>query len=74
MAGIPIPWTFKTWISKFEGVDLPIGDLAYDIQRDPDFPEDNDFGIIHEYITYKTSDSGIIETFVTVWNFYLSTR
>lgn len=29
-----IPWTFKTWIIRFKGVDLPIGDLADDIAKD----------------------------------------
>lgn len=69
-----IPWTFKTWIARFKGVDLPIGDLAGDILSDPDFPEEDDFGIIHEYICEKAKHSAIVETFVTVWNFYLASN
>lgn len=53
-SGNEIPWTFKTWISRFKGVDLPIGDLADDITRDSDFPEHDDFGEIHEYINQKS--------------------
>lgn len=68
--GTPIPWTFKSWISKFKGVDLPIGDLAYDILRDPDFPPEDSFGIIHEHLTDKGVDSVVLETFCNVWNFY----
>lgn len=69
-----IPWTFKTWLANFKDVDLPIGDLATDILSDPDFPEYDSFGTIHEYICDKTSDSDVIETFVTAWNYYLATK
>lgn len=70
-----IPWTFKTWIGNFKSVDLPIGDLANDILSDPDFPEDDDFGEIHEHICSKARyNSIVIETFITVWNFYLASK
>lgn len=65
-----IPWTFKTWIANFKDVDLPIGDLAHDILRDPSFPEEDSFGIIHEHLCDKNVDSVIIETFAIVWAFY----
>ena len=59
------PWTFKTWILNFKGVDLPIGDLADDIARDPDFPEEDYFGEILEHISAKShSNADIQETFV----------
>ena len=70
-----VPWTFKTWIANFENVDLPIGDLAQDIARVDDFPEDDNFGEILDYIGRKSRwDSVIVETFCTVWNFYLATK
>ncbi|KGI42483.1 hypothetical protein KY55_10390 [Clostridium tetani] len=69
-----MPWTFKSWITNFKEVDLPIGDLARDIINDSNFPKDDTFGIIHEYICYKTTSSEVIETFVTTWNFYLATK
>jgi uncharacterized protein YozE (UPF0346 family) len=69
-----IPWTFKTWISEFKDVDLPIGDLARDISRDSDFPDEDSFGIIHKHLINKNADTIVLETFSTVWNFYLSSR
>lgn len=69
-----IPWTFKTWIANFKDVDLPIGDLAQDILKDSDFPEDDHFGTIHEHITSKAKHDAVIETFVTVWNFYQASK
>lgn len=65
-----IPWTFQTWIENFRDVDLPIGDLARDIAEDPEFPIEDSFAIIHEYICGKAKHPSIIETFVLVWNFY----
>lgn len=70
-----IPWTFKTWIANFRGVDLPIGDLADDILRDDEFPEEDYFGEILEHISIKCRyDSDIIETFVLAWNYYLASK
>lgn len=69
-----IPWTFKTWLAKFEGVDLPIGDLARDVAKDSNFPGEDAFEFILEYLTYKRADTRVIETFCIVWNFYLVSR
>ena len=68
-----IPWTFKTWIAKFKGVDLPIGDLATDIAKDPEFPDDDCFGKLLEHVEMASRDDPVIvETFVLAWNYYLS--
>lgn len=69
--GTPIPWTFKTWLANFREVDLPIGDLAKEFLDNPDFPADESFGIIYEFICDQTEDTRKIEVFVQVWNFYL---
>jgi len=70
-----IPWTFKTWIANFKNVDLPIGDLADDILRSLDFPEEDDFGEIYEYLSVKAKGrSAILETFALVWAFYQASR
>ncbi|QHT61727.1 hypothetical protein GXP70_18265 [Paenibacillus lycopersici] len=67
----PIPWTFKTWIACFKGVDLPIGDLADDILRDSSFPDEDDFGLILEHLSTKSKgNSNVLETFALVWSFY----
>ncbi|BFH59416.1 YozE family protein [Paenibacillus azoreducens] len=70
----PIPWTFKTWIKNFKGVDLPIGDLAEDISKDTFFPDGDDFSDIHAYICERANDPAVIETFVLVWNFYQASK
>ncbi|KEF40462.1 hypothetical protein M670_00488 [Schinkia azotoformans MEV2011] len=85
--GTSIPWTYKTWIANFKGVDLPIGDLAKSIEKDPYFPKVDSFGtllehisdddflaIVHEHVSPKVRKSQIIETFCTVWAFYLSSK
>ena len=69
-----IPWTFKTWVSKFIAVDLPIGDLARDIASDPNFPDDDDLPEIFDYLLKKKADYVILNTFTSVWNFYQVTR
>lgn len=67
-----IPWDFKTWISLFANVDLPIGDLAADICNDKDFPEGEDYFEILEYLSGKAGHNRqeIISLFRKVWDFY----
>lgn len=72
--GTAIPWTFKTWIAKFKGVDLPIGDLADDVLRDPGFPEEDNFGDILEHLNSKTSNSAVLEAFVLAWSYYQASK
>lgn len=66
-----VPWNFKTWISNFEAVDLPIGDLARDINKDPDFPRDDFFGDILTHLQDQRASSEAVETFCEVWNYYV---
>ena len=70
-----VAWTFKTWISRFQGVDLPIGDLAEDVARDPSFPELDNFGDIYVHIESSANgDPLILETFALAWGYYLASR
>ncbi len=70
-----IPWNFKTWIANFESVDLPIGDLARDIVKYEDFPEEDYFGELLDYISQKCKcDPLVIETFVLSWGYYLASK
>lgn len=70
-----IPWTFKTWIVHFKGVDLPIGDLANDIAKDDSFPDGDYFGELWEYISSKCkNDFEIMETFALAWSYYLASK
>ena len=68
-------WTFKTWIKKFENVDLPIGDLAKAVKSDKNFPDSEDYTTINNYLISKShNDIHVLNTFRTVWNFYISSR
>lgn len=68
-----IPWTFKSWLLRFDGVDLPIGDLAKDICSDEYFPKDaDDFDEIYDYLRSKTTNYDVLDTFLIVWQFYRS--
>ncbi len=70
-----IPWTFKAWITCFKNVDLPIGDLANAIASDGNFPEEDYFIEIWEYISLKCkNDSDTLETFALAWNYYLASK
>lgn len=68
-----IAWTFKTWVANFKDVDLPIGELSHDVERDVEFPDTDDFYDLVSYIARKSGyDTEIIETFRVVWSFYQS--
>ena len=69
-----IPWTFLTWIKNFKDVDLPIGDLAKDILMDINFPQEDSYEIIYNYLINRRADYAVIETFSNVWNFYISSK
>lgn len=70
----PNKWTFKTWLANFKEVDLPIGDLAKDILGDEEFPDDDYFGDILDHLQSRRACPEAIETFSTVWNFYLASK
>lgn len=70
-----IPQTFKTWIVNFKGINLPIGDLADDVSRDANFPEEDCFDEILEHIGSKSRHNPyVIETFVLAWGYYLASK
>lgn len=70
-----IPWTFKTWVVNFKNVDLPIGDLANDILKDENFPDEDYFGEIWDYIALKSKNNpDILETFALAWNYYSASK
>jgi len=77
MFGSEIPWTFKTWLANFKGVDLPIGDLAEDVLSDPNFLDDDEweFFDMAEHINQKSHNSvAVMDAFLAAWEFYLRTR
>lgn len=63
-------WTFKTWLACFKDVDLPIGDLARDIERDAESPDTEDFDRLRYYFSSKGKH--VLDAFIPVWDFYQS--
>ena len=57
---------FRSWIKKFEGIENPFGDLADAIKIDKNFPNENSYIIIKEYL--KNTFGEII--FEEAWKSY----
>lgn len=49
--------TFKEWLIEFEGVNLPIGDLAIHAAHDDSFPNTRDFDVLLEYLLHEVKAS-----------------
>lgn len=49
--------TYKEWLLKFIGVDLPIGDIAVDVAADDNFPDTKDYESIRDYFESNYADS-----------------
>ncbi|MBT2600913.1 MULTISPECIES: YozE family protein [unclassified Oceanobacillus] len=62
--------TFKNWIIKFKDVNLPIGDLAKDIDSDKHFPDTKDHDTMLEYLEKRNAYHLAIETFERSYRFY----
>ena len=70
--------TFNKWILKFNGVDLPIGDLANDILNDHKFPELKSRQDIHkgfDYLKFKIGAGELeLDVFVSSYVFYWNSQ
>lgn len=64
--------TFKEWIMRHKGKDTPLGDLAYDIARDRNFPDSNTKEAILDHLTSYTVNAcpEAIDAFKSAWNSY----
>ena len=64
--------TFKQWILTYntQGLDSPVGDLAYDISRDKSFPDVDDYLAIKSHLENRGACLDALETFDTCWSFY----
>lgn len=69
-------YSFKEWLDKFKGVDLPIGDLQADVAKDPTFPKQSrDHDEIRDYLQYHARASReALETFEECYEFYQKTH
>lgn len=67
--------SFREWIiSKHINSDSPIGDLARDINEDPEFPNNINKNINKSYLDRKRACKGCLETFEKAWKEYKEER
>ncbi|MGE6379990.1 YozE family protein [Peribacillus muralis] len=67
--------TYKEWLLKFIGVDLPIGDIAVEVSADDNFPNTKDYERIHEYLESNSTSDSFMRVFEYSYKmFYESTQ
>jgi len=65
------PMNFKKFMKKYSGEDEPIGDLADDMYRDPNFPKSSKFEDNYRYLRFNASaDSYVLDAFWDAWQEY----
>lgn len=62
--------TYKEWLLKFIGVDLPIGDIARDVAVDDKFPNTKDYQIIVEYLESNSTSDRFMRVFEYSYKMY----
>ena len=62
--------SFYEWLVLFRDVDRPIGDLAQDALRDPDFPRQGGFEKIHSYLQAKHASQEALKTLDDSYVYY----
>lgn len=63
--------TFRDWLLKFRGVDLPIGDLAVHAAYDKRFPNTRDYDVVHYYLIYEVKASTeVMMAFEAAYDYY----
>lgn len=62
--------TYKVWLLKFIGVDLPIGDIAADVAVDDKFPNTKDYGSISEYLETNFASDSFMRVFEYTYKMY----
>ncbi|MFJ7407497.1 MULTISPECIES: YozE family protein [unclassified Lysinibacillus] len=66
--------TYKEWLLKFIGVNLPIGDIAAEVELDNEFPNSKDYEVIREFVESNYSESFIRVFEYSFKMFYDSTQ
>ncbi|MFC2738961.1 MAG: sterile alpha motif-like domain-containing protein [Prevotella sp.] len=62
--------SFYEWLVLFRGVDRPIGDLAQDALRDPDFPKHKNFEEIRDHLQAKHASQEALKTLDDSYVYY----
>ncbi len=65
----------KPGLYALRALTSPIGDLANDIAKDEDFPDEDYFQELWDHISSKCkANSDILETFALAWSYYLASK
>lgn len=64
--------TYKQYILQFKNEDSAIGDLAYDISKDPDFPDSEDYDDIYMYLRRRNACDECLEVAEETFNDFKS--
>lgn len=68
--------SYYNWITLFKSIETPLGELAANIIKDPNFPKSSDSAVdIYDYIEsrkffYVSEHGNILETFQYTWLLY----
>lgn len=62
--------TFQNFMARFREVDLPIGDLARDMQDDPNFPESKSAAEIRTHLEQSGACDAALATFDNAFKYY----
>ncbi|WP_336635373.1 YozE family protein [Lysinibacillus fusiformis] len=62
--------TFKKWILQFINEDSPIGDLAYDNNMDPTFPNSYSYKKIRAHLERQNASELCMKSFQDAWKRY----
>lgn len=62
--------TYKEWLLKFIDVNLPIGDLAKDVEADKTFPNSKKREVILEHLESRQAAPIVIDIFERTYRFY----
>jgi len=65
--------TFLKWLSRFEGEDSSLGDLADDVKRDRSFPTGG-YDEIIAHLRYRGAVPEAVEEFERAWRAYQQGR
>lgn len=64
------PSNFFKWAKQYESKNSPIGDFVRDMLGDFDFPTQEDYDVIEDYLTRKNACAEAKKTFKQLWNRY----
>lgn len=65
---------FKTWILGFVDDISAIGDVASQINADPNFPETENYNMLIDYFDSMHASDNFLDAFESAWNLYESSK